>query len=66
MNESNKEFLNAHELAEKLGMSTKFIAKQTARRRIPGATKVGRVWRYRLIEIEKRLLTGRFLLDSKR
>ena len=65
-NENIKEFLTARELATKLGMSTKFIEKQTARRRIPGATKIGRVWRYRVSDVERRLLTGNLLLDGQK
>jgi len=60
-----KEYLNSKQLAEKLNVSLKSIQKWTAERRIPGMVKCGRVWRYSLSEIEKRLLSGSFLLDSR-
>jgi hypothetical protein len=57
-----KEYLTGKQLAEKLNVSIKSIAKWTAARRLPGAIKAGRVWRYQTIEIEKRLLSGNLLL----
>ena len=57
------EYLTGRQLAEKLNMSVKFIEKQTAARRIPGAVKIGYHWRYSSTEISKRLLSGQFLLN---
>jgi len=56
------DFLTPRELALKLGMSLKWIVAQTQARRIPGQTKMGHAWRYRRTEVEKRLLSGEFLL----
>lgn len=61
-NQPDKEFLTLNELAEYLNISKKFIIKHTANRRLPGI-KMGRIWRYRKKEIEKRLLSGKLLLD---
>lgn len=66
MSETVKEYLTAKELAEMLNMSLKFIIKHTQSGRIPGKTKIGRLWRYRKSDIEKRLLSGQLLLDDKR
>ena len=59
------DFLTPRELADKIKMSVKWVTNQTQARRIPGQTKMGRLWRYRLTEIEKRLLSGE-LLNEKR
>jgi hypothetical protein len=56
--------LSAKELAKFLNVSLKFVEKYTALRRIPGQTKVGRVWRYDLRAIEKKLLSGELLLSK--
>lgn len=59
----NVELLDKTELSKMLKVSEKFIEKHTASRRIVGAIKLGRVWRYSRIEVEKRLLRGgEFLL----
>lgn len=55
------EYLTAKQLAKKLNMSIKSIAKWTAQRRIPGAVKMGYHWRYSSAEISKRLLSGQLL-----
>lgn len=43
-------------LAERLNVSTKFIV--THRGKIPGAMKIGRVWRFDKVAVEKKLLSG--------
>lgn len=58
-----KEFLTAKELAEMLSVSRKFVIKNTMTHRMPGQVKIGRLWRYRLRDVEKRLLSGKLLLD---
>jgi excisionase family DNA binding protein len=64
MQEDTTEYYTPQQLAQKLNMSLKFIEKHTQARRIPGQTKVGRMWRYNRIAVEKRLLSGNnFLLD---
>ncbi len=58
------DFLTPKELAAKMNMSLKFVVTQTQARRVPGQVKVGRLWRYRRVEVEKRLLAGKFLLEK--
>jgi excisionase family DNA binding protein len=43
-------------LAERLNVSKKFIVSH--RRRLPGAMKVGRIWRFDRVAVEKKLLSG--------
>lgn len=59
------DFLKPKELADKIGMSLKWVTAQTQARRVPGQIKIGRLWRYRLTEVEKRLLAGQFLHEKK-
>ncbi len=58
------ELLTPTELANRLKMSLKWVVKHTQGRCIPGQVKVGGLWRYRRIEVEKRLLSGQFLLKK--
>jgi excisionase family DNA binding protein len=58
------EYLTGKQLATKLNVSVKAVVKWTAARRIP-ACKMGRLWRYPRIEIEKRLLSGSLLYNKK-
>lgn len=51
------EYLNAAQLARKIGVSVKAVQKWTAQRRIP-SVKCGYHWRYPSVEINKRLLSG--------
>jgi hypothetical protein len=65
MNGSNDEvLLTPRELANRLQISIKWVEKQTQNRRIPGQVKVGRVWRYSWVEIQRRMLSGQILLES--
>ena len=59
------EYFTPQQLAAHVSMSLKFIVKHTQARRIPGQTKIGGYWRYRRSDIEKRLLSGKFLLDNR-
>lgn len=52
------------ELAAKLNMSLKWVVKMTQAHRMPGQIKIGRLWRYRRVDVEKRLLAGDFLLEG--
>jgi len=61
---SLSDYLTPNEMAEKVRMSLKFIVTQTQARRMPGQVKIGRLWRYRRVEVEKRLLAGQFLLEK--
>ena len=64
--EEMTDFLTPKELSRKLNMSLKWVEKQTQARRIPGQVKMGRLWRYKIKEVEKRLLSGKeFLLKTK-
>jgi excisionase family DNA binding protein len=58
------EFFTPEELAAKLNMSRKFIEKHISTRRLPGMVRVGRRWRFRRAEVEKRLMGGSFLLET--
>jgi len=64
-NSTETEFLNSIQLANMLSVSVKAVIKWRAQRRIPGAIKCGRVWRFNRIEIRKRLLSGNLLLPRK-
>ena len=59
-------FFDTRELAVFLKTSVRTVEKWRGQRLIPGAVQVGRVWRFRKNEIEKRLLSGRLLLDKAR
>lgn len=60
-----KEYYTPRELANKLGVSLKSIQTWTQERRIIGQTKMGRHWKYRITEVNKRLLNSeQFLLDK--
>jgi excisionase family DNA binding protein len=60
---NTNEFLTPDELAQYLKMSRKFIEKHIATRRLPGIVRIGRHWRFRRSEVDKRLSTGSLLLD---
>jgi excisionase family DNA binding protein len=62
--QAQNEFLTPQEVAGKLNMSLKWVTKQTQARRMPGQIKIGRLWRYRRTDVEKRLLAGSFLLEK--
>ncbi len=59
------EYLTGKQLAGKLNVSIKAVVKWTAAHRLPGAYKIGRVWRYQWREIEKKLLSGSLLFDKR-
>ena len=63
-NNQSSEYLSSHELAEYLHVSLKFIEKHLSTHRIPGAVKIGRLWRFRRSDIEKHLTRGTLLLES--
>jgi hypothetical protein len=63
--DTEPEYLTGKQLARKINVSTKAVVKWTAARRLPGAYKMGRVWRYQWREIEKRLLSGSLLYDKR-
>ena len=55
------EYLDARQLAQKLKLSKKTIIKWSQAKRIPGQIKVGGIWRYSSIAVEKALISGQFL-----
>jgi len=63
---SKPEYYTPEELSIKLNVSRKTITKWTQSRRIPGQVKAGGMWRYRINEVEKKLLSGEFLLPTCR
>jgi hypothetical protein len=60
------DFISPKQLATRLSMSLKWVEKQTQARRMPGQVKMGRVWRYHWVEVQKRMLTGQLLLEPIR
>lgn len=54
-----QEMLTSQELAALLNVSLRFIEKN--REYIPGAIKIGRVWRFRRYEIERAMDSGQLL-----
>ena len=59
------EYFTPQELADYSHMSLKFIEKHIATGRLPGAVKMGRVWRFKRVDVEKQLLTGQLLFNEK-
>jgi hypothetical protein len=59
------DFFDTAGLARFLNVSQKSIVKWRDAQRLPGAVRCGRVWRFRRVEVEKRLLSGRLLLDAQ-
>lgn len=60
--EDEKELFDSNQLAVYLNVSKKSIEKWRVQNRLPGACRIGRYWRFRRNEIEKRLLSGQLLL----
>lgn len=60
----NENLLTPRELSTRLHMSLKWVEKHTQARRIPGQVKIGRLWRYDWMEVQKRILRGQLLLDA--
>jgi len=60
-----QEFLTVKELANYLNCSEKFIRKHLEGRRLPGMVKIGRVYRFRKSDVEKKLLSGQLLLEKR-
>jgi hypothetical protein len=46
-------------LSKRLNVSKKFIVAHRAN--LPGAMKIGRIWRFDKVAVEKKLLSGRLL-----
>jgi excisionase family DNA binding protein len=64
MEKKESEYFTPDELATYLKMSKKFIEKHIGTHRLPGAIKIGRSWRFRRADVEKRLTGGSFLLET--
>jgi excisionase family DNA binding protein len=58
------EYFTPQELAVILHVGARWVQKQIEARRLPGLTKVGRYWRIRKSDFEKRILTGEVLLPK--
>lgn len=54
------EYMTARQLAGKINCSIKAVQKWTAQRRIP-CVKIGYHWRYPVVDINKRLLSGQLV-----
>jgi excisionase family DNA binding protein len=61
---ATREFMTTEELAQYLNFSVKSIEKHRVTGRIPGAVRVGRVWRFSRAEVNKRILSGSLLLPE--
>jgi excisionase family DNA binding protein len=64
MVELKNDFFTTKELAGYLNVSVKFIIKHRNDGTIPGVVRVGRSWRFRRSEVEKRILNGVFLVNK--
>jgi excisionase family DNA binding protein len=62
---SETEYFSVRELANYLNCSEKFIRKHIESRRLPGMVKIGRVYRFRKSDVEKKLLSGQLLLEKR-
>ena len=60
----DSEYLETSQLAMMLNVSKKAIIKWREQGRLAGAVRCGRVWRFNRLAIEKRLLSGKLLLDK--
>jgi len=58
---AESDFLTSRELAAKINMSVKYVEKY--RRRIAGACRFGRAWRFNRFAVEKALSTGRLVTE---
>jgi hypothetical protein len=58
------EFISVKELANKIGMSVKFVQKHCGTGRLVGMRKVGRNVKFDLSMVEKQMLKEDFLLPS--
>lgn len=58
------EFFDSNQLAVYLNISKKAIIRWRNQGRIPGACRISNRWRFRKIEVEKRLINGIFLLPK--
>jgi hypothetical protein len=58
---SEPELISTEGLAEMLSVSKKFIINN--RNRIVGGVKIGRLWRFQISEIRKRIATGKNILN---
>ena len=59
MTKTASDYMTSPELAHLLRVSLRFIEKN--RRCIPGAAKIGRVWRFRRYEIERAIDNGELI-----
>ncbi|HEX2956568.1 MAG TPA: helix-turn-helix domain-containing protein [Chitinispirillaceae bacterium] len=66
MKTCDSDYITAQQLADYVNCSIKFIRKHIESGRLPGMVKIGRVYRFRKSDIEKRLLSGQLLLDSNK
>ncbi len=61
MEQQEIDCLTAQQLANKMQVSLLTIRRWTARNRLPGVIRVGRLVRYKATEIEKAILRGKLL-----
>lgn len=56
------ELIDSKQLASKVGMSLKWVEKH--RHRIAGNIRIGRQWRFRVEDIERRLAVGKDIIEQ--
>ncbi len=66
MDQETREYFSTESLARHIEVSKKSIEKWRDERRIPGAVRVGRVWRFRRVDVERQLLTGQFPMPKRK
>lgn len=64
MNNTERGAYTVHELAARVGCSTKAVRKWAAARRLPGMFRAGRSLRFDAAEVSRRLATGELLLPK--
>ncbi len=62
--ENAVEFFDTAGLARYLNVSPKSVVKWRNAKRLPGAVRCGRVWRFSRVEVEKRIAGGSLLLPK--
>lgn len=66
MQNNECEYIGRGALAGMLGVTKKAIEKWDSQRRIPGRVKIGRLVKYSLVEINKKLASGTLLLSQNK
>ena len=60
------DFFTTEQLAEYINVPVRTVEGWRNAHRIPGAVRCGRIWRFRRTDVERRLVSGNFLLPKAR